>query len=416
MSEQPEKICVKCGKDVRALERSKDRMGRYWCMDCYRQAVARQQVREAERAAIVAPDDHSDLMASLIDEGVADVAPPAACPHCSAPLAPGSVLCLSCGYNAQTGEVLKTTARNRSKADKALEKAGKTVELPMLLLLSIVSGSIGGAIGAGIWAAVAYHLNLEIGWLAWGVGLLVGGGVAIGARGNTGALTGSIAVIIAIISILGAKLGVSVIVVDDYLGGYTISDAFTLSDGPSLMATDVADEWESEGRQLDWPDAMDNDHAWEREEFPADVWAEAKRRWNDLSPDERQAYIDSQSTFTDEDAIASIATDIADSRESGGERLNWPAGMDNTTAWAEDEFPADVWAEAERQWDARSIDAKQAFIDAEQRRADAVFNQAIQTAATGEVFLSTFGLLDILFFILAIGTAFTVGAGGDVNA
>jgi hypothetical protein len=46
---------------------------------------------------------------------------------------------------------------------------------------ALVGGLVAGAIGAGIWAVIAYFTGFELGWIAWGVGLLVGVGV-IGPR------------------------------------------------------------------------------------------------------------------------------------------------------------------------------------------------------------------------------------------
>jgi hypothetical protein len=43
--------------------------------------------------------------------------------------------------------------------------------------LGIIGGGIGGLIGAVIWAAVTYITEYQIGWLALGVGFLVGLGV-----------------------------------------------------------------------------------------------------------------------------------------------------------------------------------------------------------------------------------------------
>ena len=43
--------------------------------------------------------------------------------------------------------------------------------------LGIIGGGIGGLIGAVIWAAVTYLTEYQIGWLALGVGFLVGLGV-----------------------------------------------------------------------------------------------------------------------------------------------------------------------------------------------------------------------------------------------
>ena len=38
----------------------------------------------------------------------------------------------------------------------------------------IIGGALGGLIGAVIWAGISYFTGYEIGWIAWGVGGMVG--------------------------------------------------------------------------------------------------------------------------------------------------------------------------------------------------------------------------------------------------
>jgi hypothetical protein len=44
----------------------------------------------------------------------------------------------------------------------------------MNLLKMASGGAVAGLIGAAIWAAIGYFSGLEIGWIAWGIGMLVG--------------------------------------------------------------------------------------------------------------------------------------------------------------------------------------------------------------------------------------------------
>jgi len=83
----------------------------------------------------------------------------ALCPKCGQPVTPQAVVCIECGHNLKLGLNVKTVA----SAKKA--------------------GSIGVAVGVGaaaavvaglVWAAIAYYANAEIGYVAWGVGLLTG--------------------------------------------------------------------------------------------------------------------------------------------------------------------------------------------------------------------------------------------------
>jgi DNA-directed RNA polymerase subunit RPC12/RpoP len=178
--ETVQKICVSCGKDVRGLKRTKDPRGRYWCADCYRRAVEKQR---APRAA--------------------------GCPRCGSALAPGAVLCTNCGYDLRSGGRHETDTSGPTKAEVAREVitdaaiAGATGTAVMVG--GLVGAAIGGAIGAALWAGVAMWLRLELSWIAIVVGLLVGVGTRIGARGRTSLATGGLAALLAVAAIAGGK-------------------------------------------------------------------------------------------------------------------------------------------------------------------------------------------------------------------
>jgi hypothetical protein len=76
-------------------------------------------------------------------------------------------------------------------------------------------GLVAGAIGAGIWAVIAYFTGFELGWIAWGVGLLVGVGVAIGNKGEGSVPAGVLAAVLAILSVVGGKYAMVRMVIPD---------------------------------------------------------------------------------------------------------------------------------------------------------------------------------------------------------
>jgi hypothetical protein len=68
---------------------------------------------------------------------------------------------------------------------------------------SLVGAVIGGVLGALVWAAVTYFFKVEVGYIAWGVGGLVGlGALAMGGRG---AATGGACALIALLAIFAGK-------------------------------------------------------------------------------------------------------------------------------------------------------------------------------------------------------------------
>lgn len=68
---------------------------------------------------------------------------------------------------------------------------------------ALVGALIGTAIGALLWAGVAYLTGLEIGWIAWGIGGAIGLGAALG--GGNGATTGVVCAGLAVLSIFAGK-------------------------------------------------------------------------------------------------------------------------------------------------------------------------------------------------------------------
>jgi hypothetical protein len=70
----------------------------------------------------------------------------------------------------------------------------------------IIGGSIGGVLGMLAWGGIIYAADREIGWVAWGIGALVGFGVAVAAGDNGGELSGIIAVAISLLSIFAGKV------------------------------------------------------------------------------------------------------------------------------------------------------------------------------------------------------------------
>ncbi|MEZ6103915.1 MAG: hypothetical protein R3E01_33665 [Pirellulaceae bacterium] len=70
-------------------------------------------------------------------------------------------------------------------------------------LLAIVGAIVAGLFGAFVWAAISYYANLEVGYVAWGIGLVVG--VSAHALGAQGQGMGIACATIALLSMLGGK-------------------------------------------------------------------------------------------------------------------------------------------------------------------------------------------------------------------
>ncbi len=96
-----------------------------------------------------------------------------------------------------------------------------------------------------------------------------------------------------------------------------------------------------------------------------------------------------------------------------GRDLDWPPGRNIESAWHETHYPADVWAEAQTQWDAMSE------LDRDAYKAS-VTREIEQEMALGEQetlnwwFLQSFTIFDLLWVALAVVTAFKLGAGMEI--
>lgn len=163
----------------------------------------------------------------------------------------------------------------------------------MLLLRCLLGGTAGGLIGLAIWAAVAHFTGFEVGYIAWGVGFLTGFGVRAMSQDHSGAVFGVLAVLLAAASIAGAKYLVVCIQLSD-LGEIAIEAEPDSSDALiANVAVEVGQEFEQEGRNVDWPppDELDDEAQIEALRQKSEVWQEAARRWNELPPDEKQTRI-----------------------------------------------------------------------------------------------------------------------------
>lgn len=73
------------------------------------------------------------------------------------------------------------------------------------------AGILAGLIGAAIWMAIAHFANMEIGWIAWGIGFLVGISVRLAAHTadiDESPTLGTYAAAVAVGSIALAKYGI----------------------------------------------------------------------------------------------------------------------------------------------------------------------------------------------------------------
>ena len=259
----------------------------------------------------------------------------------------------------------------------------------------VLGGVICGIIGAVIWMVVAYKTGYEIGYVAWGIGLLVGYGVLKGGKGK-GKMQGTIAVFITVLAIMVGKYGTCELLIRLALNERdSISNEAlkTHAEIDSLLESFSVDEDSSETEIL-----TQN----EIDELLASVLTEDDSADSEiLSQAEIDSLLEAVSFEYDSTAlcISFIADEIIEERISNGEKINVSSDVKEGLGTKEDDYPPDIWKEAKAKWDRMSDDEKQK-----------IYNKLNFDISTFDIFLESFGMLDILFFGLAIFTAYKIAA------
>lgn len=169
----------------------------------------------------------------------------------------------------------------------------------MRYLGALIGASVAGLIGAAVWAAIAYYANFEIGWIAWGIGVLAGFGAFVGAKSDGDIATGGIAAVVAVAAIGLGKFGAIHFAVDKELNSPAFQAHMNVSDEDMIVvyADQVVEESEAAGKKVNWPPNVVPEDAQTEAEYPKAIWAEAKKRWTALSVDEQTAARDEQADY-----------------------------------------------------------------------------------------------------------------------
>ena len=150
--------------------------------------------------------------------------------------------------------------------------------------LTLAAGLVAALIGGVVWAAIAIFGNLEVGWVAWGIGVAVGGAMAL----TTPARSRKLAVVAAMLALVGLAAGKAmtfagsagpiaeeIMEEDGYMQGMTAWQMYAEGVLSPDLQTAVADT-EARGDTL-------SDALW------ADMLAEADGRLAAMSEEDRRA-------------------------------------------------------------------------------------------------------------------------------
>lgn len=87
---------------------------------------------------------------------------------------------------------------------EAMQRLEFEIRRRQSLLWGGIAGALAAAVGAAVWGGIAYVGNVEIGWLAIGIGFLVGIAVLVAGRGVTPQF-GVLGAGLALLGVLGGK-------------------------------------------------------------------------------------------------------------------------------------------------------------------------------------------------------------------
>ncbi|MFQ5411596.1 MAG: hypothetical protein ACE5EC_04840 [Phycisphaerae bacterium] len=134
------------------------------------------------------------------------------CPHCSANMPEGGRFCTSCGYDIETGRILKT--------ETAPDDARSTAVGIGTFILGTVFSGLGAAVGGLSWFLAVYYANVQVGYIAWGIGVLAGLGMRLGYR-NANVRAGLVAGVFGAMGVVGAKAVIFFIILSAIFTGNT---------------------------------------------------------------------------------------------------------------------------------------------------------------------------------------------------
>lgn len=140
----------------------------------------------------------------------------ARCPKCGTAIPANATLCVQCGYNIETGQQAKGASVRAAWASAAAHRIAAGAGG---FFLGCVLSAVGALIGAALWAGITIASDYEIGWIAWILGLLAGGGMVLGYR-EKNLRAGIVAAGIAVLGIAAARIMIFVFMLSSAIGEF----------------------------------------------------------------------------------------------------------------------------------------------------------------------------------------------------
>lgn len=155
----------------------------------------------------------------------------------------------------------------------------------------IGAGMIAGLFGALVWAGISYGTNYEVGYIAWGIGAIVGFAVrAVAGNDKEGFAPGATAVVVAIGAVLLGKFLAVHFLVNKELAEIPLPE-FTAETAQMQIAHEIVEERNGKGQNVAFADGKQLKDVDKPTDFPPAIWQEATAKWNATPADEQKKKI-----------------------------------------------------------------------------------------------------------------------------
>ena len=210
------KLKVRCPCGARMLLPADAAGRKARCPKC---AKVFQVPAQAKPTEVEGGDSLLDELAQMEQSAQAVVTPNSAsnvdaCPQCGAGIPARAALCVSCGYNRESGRTLKRASAGPGVLGGLVRKLGGS------FVLGCVLSGLGGVVGAAVWLLIAIITGYVISWIAIGLGALAGYGMTLGYH-QRNQLAGVAAAGMSVVAILLAKIMVFAFVIYAVVTGNT---------------------------------------------------------------------------------------------------------------------------------------------------------------------------------------------------
>lgn len=344
------KVCIYCAQDCSSRPRTKDAQGRYACKSCHEAALAKGRASAPVGAGAAVDDGPIPIQDDLL-MGLAD----------GAPIAVASSACPGCGHPLHGAVVCLKCGFNTSTGKAAAIK----VQMPGKARKPKEERdeSAGAMMATGALVATIC------------LGAFLGGLAAAGAWGFTAYHLGHGFRYFGII--IGAIVGAGA-----YMGARGYAGA--LSGGIACVAVIGA--------------------------VIGDRYFAVSMLLDKLEPTIRAA----AKNVSDEDAVSYIGRDVADELHAKGVHYQWPEDVDDPEhAMGPEEFPAPIWTEAQKRWNAMPETEQRDFKVAQAERRARSLDHGL--AEFKRDIATDVGPMDFVYGFIAMCVAFFVGSGASFD-